>query len=53
MLFQVERVAAVFHYDTFPNQLGNLLIQSLALLPESLSLVFLVDVHAPLREYAI
>jgi hypothetical protein len=53
VLFEDQRVTAVFHRDAFRNQPGNLPIQSLALLSETLPLMFLVDVHAPLREYII
>jgi hypothetical protein len=53
VLFEVQRVAAVFRRDAFRNQLGNLPIQSLALPSESLPLMFLVDVHALLRDYMI
>jgi hypothetical protein len=49
MLFDIQRVATVLLPDTFRNQLGNLAIQALALLSESLPLMFLVNVHAPLR----
>ena len=53
VLFGLERVAALFDGDAFRNQAGNLSIQSLALLSESLPLILLVDVHAPLRAYII
>ena len=44
------RVASVVVPDAFRNPIGNLPVQALALLSESLSLVFLVNVHTPLRE---
>jgi hypothetical protein len=49
VLFDVQRVAAVLLPDAFRNQTVNLPIQALALPPESLALLFLVDFHAPLR----
>lgn len=49
VLFDVQRVATLLLPEAFRNQLGNLAIQALALLSESLSLMFLVNVHAPLR----
>ena len=48
-LFDVQRVAAAPLPDAFRNQIGNLPIQALALRSESLPLLFLVNVHAPLR----
>jgi len=48
-LFNVQRVATVLLTGAFRNQIGNLPIQALALRSESLPLLFLVNVHAPLR----
>jgi hypothetical protein len=50
VLLTNERVIPVVHQHAVRNQLVNLPIQSLALLSESLTLIFLVNVHAPLRE---
>jgi len=49
VLFDVQRVAPGLMPDAFRNQSGNLPIQALPLHSESLSLMFLVNVHAPLR----
>ena len=49
VLFDVQRVATAVLPGAFRNQIGNLPIQALALLAESLPLMFLVNVHAPLR----
>jgi hypothetical protein len=50
VLLDVQRVAPFLHGDSFRNEPGNLPIQTLALLSESLPLTFLLDVHcgAPL-----
>jgi hypothetical protein len=48
-LFDVPWVATVLWPDACRNQIRNLPIQALALRPESLPLLFLVNVHAPLR----
>jgi hypothetical protein len=50
VLFDVQRVALCLHGDSFRNEPGNLPVQALTLLSESLPLAFLLNVHrvAPL-----
>jgi hypothetical protein len=48
-LLDVQLVATALRPNGFRNQIRNLPIQALALRSESLTLLFLVNVHVPLR----